>query len=240
MSYNELVKHIFMSKPWYLEYDNFEFEIEVKKLSISHSVICRYTKKKDGSPANEKDAFKSIFRFFNEIVWFHQGHISDINGGTSQGSHVSLNYRVRGEEYLPGFKQRVFEDRPHLALAFYREAECNESPYYRFLCFSKILETPFKKKEAPLKVNWIKQQILNLEDSIGTHFRDRKMATLKDKTLEDWLYEDGRHAIAHANEGRLVRDPNNYDDWQDIVWANTIMEELARKTITQLLNVPPP
>lgn len=237
MSYNELVKQAFMSKPWHLEYDNFDLEIQVEKLSTSHSLICRYTKKKDGSPAQEKDAFRSIFRFFNEIVWFYQEHISDISGGTSQGSHVFLAYKVRGEEYLPHFKQRVFEDRQHLALAFYREAECNESPYYRFLCFSKILEIPFKKKEGSLKVNWIKEQIPNLEGSSASAFRDKKMATLKDKTLADWLYKDGRHAIAHANKGELVRDPNSFDDWQEILWANTIMEELASRAITQLLKV---
>ena len=63
------------------------------------------------------------------------------------------------------------------------------------------------------------------------------MASLGDRSIADWLHKDGRHAIAHARLGEIIRDPNNYNDWDEIKWANEIMQELAEMLIIQKLEV---
>ncbi len=229
---NELYKHIFVEKPCIIDYDDFKLEVNVRKREAEHNVKCSFRGKSDF-----KKAYSSIFRFFNELVWFHDMEVSDINGGHSQNSHVFLNYTVNNDSYLLDFKQQVFEKRQHLALSFFREARCNESPYYRFFCFAKILEIPFTKDEGESKVQWVEDQLNNLTGKLAVSFRDRKINNLCGRNLAKWLHENGRNAIAHARLEEITRDPNNYDDWDEIKWANEIMEELAEQLIIKKLGV---
>ena len=134
MTIDALNKSIFIDKPWSIKYDGFDLVINVHKRKAEHAVRCSYQL----TGKNYQEAFASIFHFFNEIVWFFDLKICNVNGGHSHGSHVSLNYNVSEDRYLFSFKQRVYEKTQHLALAFFREAECNESPYYRLICFAKI------------------------------------------------------------------------------------------------------
>ncbi len=228
-----MFEELFIGHTFNIKYDNFNLEVRVAKMRKEHNVKCSYRSVKD-----YKKAFQSIFRFFNELVWFYGMHISDINGGHSQGSHVFLNYSANNERYLLSFAQKVHDEKQHLAIGFYREALCNESPYYRFLCFDKILQVPFQ--DGKLKGEWLQAQLSFLDDELAKNFRDRRIKELSDKTLADWLYEDCRHALAHARLGQFIRDPNNYDDWDQIKWANTVMEELAKKCIINKLGVPAP
>ena len=225
-----------MNQSFNIEYDNLGFEINIRKREEEHNVKCSFRSK-----SNYKEAYGSIFRFFNELVWFYDMQVFDINGGHSQDSHVFLNYSVNSDQYLLIFSQKVHDKRQHLALAFFREAMCNESPYYRFLCFDKILQIPFTKQQQKThKVPWIKSQLSQLTDKLAVNFSNKIMKNLNNKSLADWLYKDGRHPIAHANLGKFIRDPNNYDHWNEIKWANTVMQDLAKKCIVDKLGVPKP
>ena len=229
---DEMYKSIFMDKPWNIDYDCFNLEINVRKRATEHNVRCIYDTKGD-----YKEAFASIFHFFNELVWFYDLRVSNVNGGHSEGSHVVLNYTVNSDQYLLGFKQRVCGELQHLSLAFFREAKCNESPFYRFLCFRKILEIPRKGDKHFDKGKWIEAQLKELKSETAKRastFLDTKIG---DMSLADWLYKKGRHAIAHGDRN-IVRDPNDYDDWDEIRWANEIMQELAETLIITLLGVP--
>ncbi|WP_044557260.1 methylamine utilization protein MauJ [Halobacteriovorax marinus] len=221
-----------MSKPWELQYDGSKLIINVAKLSVQHNVRCFFS-----HPKTEHDAHESLFRFFNEVSWFQKTSISNINGCIVHGSNVYYNYNINQESYLLEFEQRVFDKKQHLGLGFFREAISNESPFYRLLCFYKILEVPFEKSKHKDKVEWIKECITTLESELACSFRDRKVHYLGGKSLDEWLYIDGRHGVAHAHLNHPVRDPNNYQDWEDIKWANTVLEELAKKTIVQKLSV---
>jgi len=77
-----------------------------------------------------------------------------------------------------------------------------------------------------------------LTDGLAKNLRDRRIKELSNKPLADWLYKDGRQALSHATIGQFIRDPNNYDDWDQIKWANTVMEELAKQCIIDKLKVP--
>jgi hypothetical protein len=106
------------------------------------------------------------------------------------------------------------------------------------MCYSKILEIPFKDGKA--KGAWIEKEIPNLKGELAVLVRDRRVHMLRGKTLGMWLKEDGRNALSHANirGGSTVRDPNSYKDWDEIKWGNTVMQELAEKAMIDCLKIP--
>jgi hypothetical protein len=225
---------IFTKKPFVIKYDQYQLEVSVEKLSREHFVRCMFHE-----ISGHEEAFNSMYRFFNELEWFHSVKPRNFSGGHVSGVQAHYTYNVNCDSYLLRFKQRVFDTQQHLALGFYREAECNESPFYRFMCYRKILETPFAQKEMPKKlVPWIDKKINNLECSVAKAFRDRQLRLLDQKPLSEWLKDNCRDPLFHAAKNLQVRDPSNYDDREDIKWANTVMKELACKLITEILKVP--
>ena len=230
----KLHEEVFMKKPFMIEYDQFHLEVQVKKLSREHFVRCMFQ-----GISTHKEAFNAIYRFFNEIEWFYSVKPRNASGGHVDGVQAHLTYNVNCDAYLLRFEQLVLDTTQHRALGFFREAECNESPFYRFMCYRKVLETPFSKDELPKKlVPWIDEKISNLESNVARAFRDRHFRTLDDKSLADWLYESCRHPLSHAAKDLKVIDASDYNDREDIKWANTVMKELACKTITEILGVP--
>jgi hypothetical protein len=182
-----------------------------------------------------------FFRFFNELVWFYHITIEDVNGGHGDFC-ANANFLPSDDSYvinLSHFQQQIFDKNQHLALGFFREGVSSGSPYYRFLCYSKILEIPFN--DGKKKGNWIDKEIPNLKGDFAISFRNKKVNVLGGKTLGKWLKEEGRDALSHANiqKGSAVRDPNSYQDWDDIKWGNEVMHELAEKAIVMELGVPP-
>ena len=57
---------IFIGKTFNIKYDKFNLEIRVVKMQKEHNVKCSFLSK-----GNHKEAYGSIFRFFNELVWFY-------------------------------------------------------------------------------------------------------------------------------------------------------------------------
>ena len=110
------------------------------------------------------------------------------------------------------------------------------------MCFAKILEIPFKKMDETGKGGWIDATIPKLKNSMAVLYRDKKLKILGNQKLGDWLHQEMRHAIAHAGVSMLkqqvIRNPNDYEDWQETVWANTVMMELATTLIIQQLKIP--
>jgi len=227
-----MYKTLFMDKPWLFSYDKFVLEVNVRKREKEHWVKCSYHKKGTGIESHE-----SVAHFFNELVWFYDVNVHNLFKFESVGSHVGVNYSVNQDRYLLNFQQRIVSPVQHLALAFYREASCNESAFYRFLCFSKIIEIPFKKNDRSIS-EWVEKQIASLKTDLAKTYLKRKLKVLNGQPLGRWLIENGRHAIAHAHEGSFIRDPNDYQDWDEIRWANTLMQELAVETMVQKIGVP--
>jgi len=176
----------------------------------------------------------------NELVWFSDIEVDDLNGGHGEYS-ANLNFRASDDSYLiqlERFRQQVTTVEQHLALGFFREALSSGSPFYQFMCYAKILEIPFGNGNA--KGVWIDEAIDGLHGDLAVTVRDRKIAMLGVKSLGKWLHEDGRNAISHAKirTGEFVRDPNSFKDWDEIKWGNTVMRELAEKILVEELQVP--
>lgn len=220
---------------WMLNYDGEEVELEVKKPNFPHSL---FTKNRKGF--KNRHPWEIFFRILNELVWFYDITVQDLNGG--HGDYcANINFLPNDDSYaiqLIDFKQQVFEKDQHLALGFFREGVSSGSTYYAFMCYSKILEIPFKDGRS--KGAWIEKEIPSLKGELAVSFRDRRVHMLGGKTLGMWLKEDGRNALSHANiqGGSTVRDPNSYQDWDEIKWGNTVMQELAEKAMIDCLKIP--
>jgi len=221
---------------WDVDYDKEKLHLKIKRSRGSH---CVYIQNKMGF--RNRHPWEIFFRFFNELVWFYHITIKDVNGGHGDYS-ANANFLPSDDSHafnLSCFKQQVFDMNQHLALGFFREGISSGSPYYRFLCYSKILEIPFK--DGKEKGSWIDKEIPNLKGNLATLFRDKRVEALGGKTLGKWLKEEGRDALSHANvhKENTVRDPNSYKDWDDIKWGNEVMHELVVKAIVEELGVSP-
>ncbi len=221
---------------WTVDYDNEKLQLEVKRSRRTH---CVFVQNKMGF--QRRHPWEIFFRFFNELVWFYHITIEDVNGGHGNFC-ANANFLPSDDSYvinLSNFQQQIFDTDQHLALGFFREGVSSGSPYYRFLCYSKILEIPFKDGTA--KGEWIDHEIPNLKGELAVSLRDRRVHMLGGKTLGMWLKKDGRDALSHADiqSGKTVRDPNSYQDWDEIKWGNTVMQELAEKAMIDCLKIPP-
>lgn len=223
-----------VDETWRFRYDDEELTLHVKKPNVPHSLR---TANQNGFTT--RHPWEIFFRVLNEFVWFYGIEVTEIAGGHGDFS-ANADFRPSDDGYalrLSDFRQKVFEKDQHLALGLYREGISSGSTYYAFLCYARILEIPFK--DGKNKGAWIDSEIPNLSSPLAKSMRDRRIHMLGDKPLGKWLQEDGRHALSHANlqSGRIVRDPNSFQDWDDIKWGNTVMQELAERAITKELGV---
>ncbi|MEX2578311.1 MAG: methylamine utilization protein MauJ [Verrucomicrobiales bacterium] len=224
-----------IDETWIIAYDGREVQVEASKRRFYHTLVTR-----DRTGFGGNHPFDVFFRVLNELVWFAGIQVDDLNG--SHGEYcANLNFRASDDSYLiklEGFRQQVTTEEQHLALGFFREGLSSGSAFYQFICYSKILEIPFKAGKT--KGAWIEQAISGLSGELAVTARDCKIAMLGGKSLGIWLQKDGRNALSHANvrAGKAVRDPNCFKDWDEIKWGNTVMRELAEKTIVEKLHIP--
>lgn len=194
------------------------------------------------SVANETHvgaAFKSICHFLNELSWdFHiQLEIVTASSGGGKMTSGAVNTMLRRDTYIINdFAQRVFEPAQHLALGFFREGYSSNSPFYTFLSYYKIIEIPFNSGKE--KGQWIIDTLPKL-NSAGAKSSINRMKNQGVNDIADWLFKEGRNALSHASAVReSIVDPCDYEHWQNIVWANQIVQEIAEVTMHEKLKIP--
>lgn len=225
----------FWDRETVVEYDGRELFVENSSRGEAHSARVTYRRE-----ADQPNAFRSVSWFLNELAWDYQLGISVSlcvhgNGEPRAGDRSSRSRNTRLS--IGGYKQKVTSSRAHLALGCYREALDASSPFYRFLSYYRVLEVALPN--GKVRGSWVAERIPNLVDSKES-VALLSRANVRD--VGDWLYREGRHALAHAsgNGGGRVRDISNFEDWQDIVWAGEIVKELAREAVIEHLDVPRP
>jgi hypothetical protein len=224
-----------INETWAIAYDGREIQVEATNQRFHHMF---FTRTKTGF--GNVHPFDVFFRLMNELVWFSDIKVYDLNGGYSDYL-ANLNFLASDDSYLiqlARFRQQVNSSEQHLALGFFREGLSSGSAFYQFMCYSKILEIPFKNGKE--KGTWIDNAINGLRDDLAISVRDLRISMLGGKSLGEWLLKNGRNALSHANvrSGDIVRDPNNSKDWDEIKWGNTVMRELAEKIILEELHIP--
>jgi hypothetical protein len=221
--------------------DHYEFEYDQKRVELINGEknnyhMARIWYSKD---ALYKDAFKSGSRLLSELCWLHRIPIRDRLFTYGRGSkHTSgKNFFQRTEKYLiNGFTQSIFQEHQHLALGFFREGFSSISPFYRFLSFYKIFEIPFSGKEIK---PWINKALGLINDKDYTLKRLHYKGV---KDIAEWLYSNGRNALAHASlkKNQFIVDINDHDHWQDIVYANDLLEGLTVKLCIEEMGITRP
>lgn len=225
----------FWDKETSVKYDERSFIVESGRVGEAHTIRTTYDHESE-----YRNAFRSAAHFLNELAWNYQLGISIttcVHGNgtprTGDRSNRERNTRLAIHDSC----QKVRDERSHLALGCYREALDSNSPFYRFLSYFRVLEVAIPDgKERGI---WVEKCVLQLKHS------KQSIALLKRARVEDvgkWLYLEGRHALAHASgkDGGTVRDICSFDDWQTIVWANEIVEELAYTALIEHLKVDKP
>jgi hypothetical protein len=212
-------------------YDGRSFTVENGKSHESHRIWTTYRKQSE-----LKDSFRSACRFLDELAWFRSLKISSSLCVQSNGSPRCADRSELPRDdtiFLMPFDQLVTCNRAHLALSFYREGYVSNSPFYRFVSYFKIIELAIP--DGKRRKSWI-GNALEVDQGIGRYLHRLNQAGIED--VGAWLYKEGRNGLAHAGKaGMSTKDPSDYDDWQDIVWANEIVLHLAERILIENLQI---
>jgi hypothetical protein len=133
--------------------------------------------------------------------------------------------------YLP----LIREERTRRALAFWREGSRLRHLHagYAFLSFFKVLESQFDRPSD--RVDWITATIPKL---VGEAAKRVQELSTECGDIGKQIYESGRCAIAHAQFSDGRGDPDVPEDRMRLTKDLTVIEELARNYITDVLQVP--
>lgn len=184
-------------------------------------------------------------RFLSVLSWWNGGAIITI--GHIGGSH---RCRVGGrkmsaklfEETSPFIQKQKFTVEPwpvlltdsqRLAVAVYREALGLNHDTYKFLGFFKILNI---RLNGPGQIAWINQNVVNLD-----HIAAERIQAIRklNKDIGNYLYVQGRCAVAHANSLPTV-DPDELEATHRINLDLSIIKQLAELFIKVELGLPRP
>lgn len=193
-------------------------------------------------PGQADEVISKIYRFASILGWFKRGYI-DV-GGYISGSHANLYSEPQhfatvisgGPEgfdcnYLP----LIRDEMTRRALAFWREGTRLRHIHtgYAFLSFFKVLESQFST--AALRTEWVKAAIQKLDGRAAERVQELS------KECDDigkHIYESGRCAVAHAQFADGRGDPDVPQDRLRLSKDLVVIEELARKYIADILQVP--
>ena len=183
---------------------------------------------------SKEEARREIMRLASAIAW-QEGQKLEIVGFTGgnlpRSMGIARNNAVT--EYLDGEYLPAPEDeKARAALAFYREGMSLDNPFYSFLSFYKAFTVAIpdgRERDA-----WMTSHrgSLNIKDA-----KDR-LAELESEGAEvgKYLYEQCRHAIAHADKEPFV-NPDDTDDHYRLAKDLPIMRRFARIAIEESFGV---
>lgn len=183
------------------------------------------------------DIQKLLLTFLSALCWVERGGAEVIGfGGGSLPQPWSLKGRYGSITkqldltYLP----EPADEKGRLALALFREGSSLNHPAFAFLSFFRVLELRPKHRWPDHLKRWINRHSKLLADQRVQQIVARLTAQHGD--LGAYLYESGRCAIAHANNGVIV-DPDDYTDVQRLHAELPLMRELAIRFIELTLGV---
>lgn len=193
-------------------------------------------------PGQANEVLAKMYRFASVLGWFKRGYVEV--GGYITGSHANLYSEPQSvAETLAGgrhsfncnYMPLVRDERTRRALAFWREGSRLRYLHagYAFLSFFKVLESQFEKTDD--RVAWMNATIPKLADKAG----ERVHALGGEcSDIGKHIYESGRCAIAHAQFSDGRGDPDVPEDRRRLTEDLAVIEGLARRYITDVLQVP--
>lgn len=186
---------------------------------------------------SHEEARKEIARFASALAWRERAKIEIVawtGGGYPRPIGIIRN-AVTIDYLDDGMLPVAPSETAAAALAFYREGISLDNPFYAFLSFYKAFSVAIPEKQQR------KQWIINKKATIDDHLAKERLTEIEaDGTeVEEYLYSQCRHAIAHADQGPFV-NPDNTDDHYRLQRDLPLMRNLAELSIEERCGIQRP
>lgn len=183
-----------------------------------------------------------MYRFASILGWYKRSYVDvgqHIYGSHamlfSEASNISETLASSPHGFSCNYLPLIRDEQTRRALAFWREGSRLRYLHagYSFLSFFKVIESQLSAAAA--RKSWLGQAIPQLVDEAG-----KRVGELAAQGLDvgKHLYESGRCAIAHAQFSDGRGDPDIAQDRVRLARELDIVEALARKYISEVLEVP--
>jgi len=228
------------TKPQTVEYGGKEFLIlpaeraepgdKANPLGVDKSpAICLRADAHALAPAQARS---EIMRFASALVWNAPAKLEIVSwtGGNLPRQMGFAKNRVIQDHLDTERLPLPARSSARTALALFRESTSLDNPFYAFLSLYKAfgVAVPPKERAAFIRAN---------RDRGGKRGKERIAAIEREgHAIDQYLYEQGRHAIAHADRDPSV-DPDSTDDHYRIQQDLPVMEGFARLAIEMNLGV---
>jgi hypothetical protein len=173
-----------------------------------------------------------IMRFASALAWQEGAKIEIAmwsGGNLPRQTGRARNRTVR--DYLEvDWLQSPDSDGARTALAFYREGISLDNPFYAFLSLYKAFSVAVPSGE---RANWMARK-----HNLGNEQARKRLEELErvGHNIGDYLYTQGRHAIAHADREPFV-DPDRTDDHFRLQHDLPLMRNFAEIAIEETYSV---
>jgi hypothetical protein len=163
----------------------------------------------DAYNLTREEARREIMRFASALSWHERGKIEIVTwtgGNIPRSMGIMRNNGIvdyLSSEHLP----TAINDKSAAALAFYREGVSLDNPFYAFFSFYKAFSVAIP--DGQKRSQWIKAKRSEIDNTDAK----KRAEDLESQGIDvgNYLYEQGRHAIAHADREPFV-NPDNTDD----------------------------
>ena len=190
--------------------------------------------KADAYRLSLEDARKEVLRFASALSWREGKKIEIImwSGGNLPRSMGHLRNNAITDyldaEHLPA----PANDAARAALAFHREGVSLDNPFYSFLSFYKAFSVAVPNTRD--RDTWMtaKRDVLDDKDA-RERLAEIEMTGAK---VGAYLYEQCRHAVAHADREPFV-NPDNMDDHFRLTKDVPLMRNFAELAVEEVLGV---
>lgn len=222
--------------PVFAEFDGHDFMLAPETVTAPDRIEMEVQPGED-----HPTAMAVLNRFMSALAWVEGKKLraaSVMGIGHPQGGMGKGNARfncnglaARTETLLIDYLPAPTDAKAQLALALYREALGCDSIPYAFLGFTKILNMMGKSKAQKAWINQAIPKLIRNRD----YEASRRIAQLSGD-LGEYIYNDGRCAVAHAETGTVV-NPDLVTDERRLAEDMPVVRALAEYFIEYELGV---
>ncbi|AMP05948.1 methylamine utilization protein MauJ [Collimonas pratensis] len=227
----------------WLEYDGQEYFLQGVKPKQEGEVRSAPGISTPAEQGNIDEAMARLYRFTSILGFYKRGYV-DITH-RNWGSFIVRFGAVRDvyTEIMQGGPHGfdcnhmpiIANDQTRKALAFLREGRRLSRVHdaYSFLSFFKVIESQMPGEQ---RKEWVGKNL----DQLAEERAVKRIKELRDQGIDvnKHLFDSGRCAVAHANIGNIIVDPDIPADRQRIATDLCVMEALANRYIRVEAGVP--